>query len=260
MLQNLSQLQNYFQDYLHQGKNNIQQYIVDTQKVSAESRLTIYSDAYRLRLLEALTDTYPTMLKYLGESSFTELATAYIDAHPSTYKSIRWFGDSLANFLSQGAQYQPLPFLIELAQLEWTLTLVFDAADSPIFNLQDMANIPMESWENMVLKTHPSVHLLNFSWNVVEYWRSIETKTELPEPVHNSFPIAWVLWRKELQSQSCALTQDEGWVINALLNNLTFGECCEGLCQWVDPEAAPVRAAALLKTLILNELISDIRF
>src|SRR3954470_15703051 len=62
-------------------------------------RLGIYHDAYRLRLVEVLGKDYPVLRKYLGDESFDGAALAYLTAHPSTFRNVRWFGRRFAEFL-----------------------------------------------------------------------------------------------------------------------------------------------------------------
>ena len=43
-----------------------------------------------------------------------------------------------------------------------------------------------------------------------------------------------------------------------MINGLTFGEICEGLCQWIAEDNAGVHAASLLKGWITTGLISNV--
>ncbi len=254
----LQRLQNQFQDYLLNSNPHFQNSIVTTKKVPAETRLAIYANAYRSRLIEALAANYPVIQVYLGCDQFEELGQAYLNAYPSSFRSIRWFGDQLANFLNEHPDYKAFPYLAELAQFEWTLTLVFDATDSVVLQMEEMGNIPSDAWVDMRLQAHPSVHRLHSSWNVVQIWQAISDDKTPPDPIQNSVPIHWVLWRKELTNHFCSLTEDEAWAINIIINGATFSELCEGLCQWVDEEEAGLRAASLLKGWISEGLITKV--
>ena len=55
--------------------------------------LGIYQHAYRARLVAALRDNHEVLALALGDDAFDAIAQAYIDAHPSRFASIRWFGD-----------------------------------------------------------------------------------------------------------------------------------------------------------------------
>lgn len=259
-MSDLLNLQDKFHHYLLKGHVEFQKLIVSTEKVPAETRLAIYSNAYRFRLLEALASNYSVLSVYLGEEIFKKMAFDYIDQYPSHYRSIRWFGDQLANFLNNHHEYNEFPYLSELAQFEWSMTLVFDAADSAILQIEEIAHIPPESWINMRLRAHPSTHRINLSWNVVQIWEAILEGQSPPESVQNPSQIPWILWRRDLINRFSSLTEDEAWAIDAVLKELTFGEICEGLCQWVEEQDAGMHAASLLKGWIQSGLLAEVKF
>ena len=255
----LMNLENAFQDYLLHANQDILHHVIGTSKVPVDIRLGIYGNAYRSRLHEALMSSYSVLQDYLGYEQFETLCYAYIDAHPSHFRSIRWFGDELAAFLKTQSPYDEFPYLAELAEFEWQMAIVFDAADSDLIQLNDMQNIPPDAWMDMRLQVHPSVHRLSLSWNVVQIWQAL-SEEQMPEnPQQSTSNVEWLLWRNELVCQFSSLSEDEAWAIDAMLNNLTFGEICEGLCQWVDEESAGMHAASLLKGWITAGMVTQIK-
>ncbi len=252
----LVQLQTLFQEYLFLVNEAIQATIVATEKVSVETRLAIYKNAYYARLLEALETTYPILKKYVGEEVFETIAYAYIHHHHSPYRSIRWFGDQLAIFLSEEADYRNSPHLSELAKFEWEMTLVFDAANADVISVEEIGKIPPDQWEDMQFKIHPSIHFLQLNWNVVAIWEALSEDKTPVAPVESESSVCWILWRKALVSRFCSLPEEEAWAMHALASGKSFGEICEGLCQWYSEEDAPLHAASLLKGWITAGLIS----
>ncbi len=252
----LMNLQNKFQSYLVTSDGDINAYIEETKKVSATTRLEIYSNAYRYRLIEALSSNYPILQTYLGDELFQELALLYIASHPSTFKSIRWFGDQLESFLRE--QYTEFPYLAELAKIEWHMTLTFDAPDCEFINIEAVMQIPPSDWPMMRFILHPSVYLLDFQWNVIQIWQRISQNDDPCDPTRYDISIPYIFWRKDLMNQYCSLPQDEHYAMTSMINGFSFGEICEGLCQWVDEQDAPLRAASLLKGWIKSGLISEI--
>ena len=254
----LLDLEHSFQNYLLHTDLDIFRHVVGTTKVPVDVRLEIYGFAYRSRLHEALTSSYPVLHRYLGDEAFEALCYTYIDTNPSPFRSIRWFGDQLPTFLSQIEQYQEFPYLAELAQFEWAIALVFDATDSPVMQLEDMQHIPPEAWTDMQFKIHPSAHHLPLSWNVVQIWQMLNDEQTPDDPQQSESSVNWILWRNELMTLFSSLSDDESWAINAMINGATFGEICEGLCQWVDEENAGVHAASLLKGWLMAGLITEV--
>lgn len=253
----LAELQSSFQTFLLSENEHIHQFIVATQKVPVATRLAIYGHAYRARLLEALEHNYPVLALYLGEEAFAALGYEYIDRYPSQYPSIRWFGEALPTFINLSSEYQDHPYLMELALLEWSMTLVFDAADANTFSIEEMASIPPDAWESMKFQTHPSIHRLNLAWNVVAIWQAIIQDETPPEPQKNK-KVTWVLWRKDLINQFCSLEKEEALALDTLLRGSTFGEIGAGLCASFDEETAAIQAATLLKGWLSAGFITEV--
>src|SRR4030065_594600 len=111
-------------------------------QVSAEERLAIYANAYRLRLLEALGTDYPGLHTVLGDDEFDAMGRAYIAAHPSPYFSLRWFGDRMSESLRTTAPYEKYPVFTEMAAFQWAQSDAFDAAHSAVASINDLAAIP----------------------------------------------------------------------------------------------------------------------
>ena len=252
-------LETTFQDYLLQGNQDILHHVIGTNKVPVEVRLGIYGNAYRARLHEALMSSYSILRDYLGDEQFEELCYSYIDSAPSNFRSIRWFGDQLAMFLKTRPPYSEFPYLAELAQFEWTMATVFDAADSCIVQLEDMQTISPEAWINMRLQPHPSVHRISLSWNVVQIWQALSDDQMPDEAQQNTTNVEWLLWRNDLICQFSSLSADEARAIDSMLNHASFGEICEGLCEWVEEENAGMHAASLLKGWITAGIIAQVQ-
>lgn len=254
----LLELQNIFQSHLLNPQLEFKSFIHGTQKISAETRLSIYENAYRARLVDALAASYPILNKYLGDQQFYEMAELYLKTYPSTYRTIRWFGDQLDYFLYHTEPYINMPHLAELAQFEWTLTLVFDALDCPVLDLSDVLAITPESWPNMRFYAHSSLCRLNLKWNVVQIWQALHDNQDPPELLQYQESTRWILWRKELTHQFCSIPEDEAWAIDAILQGVSFSEICDGLCLWVNEENAGLHAASLLKGWIHAGVLSKI--
>ncbi|NOS97643.1 MAG: DUF2063 domain-containing protein, partial [Methylotenera sp.] len=138
-MSHLAQLQADFQAYLLDDAQNSSfiKAVVDDKKVGASKRLSIYHDAYRLRIIEALATAYPKLNALLGDVLFDNIAREYISAYPSTYRNLRWYGSQMREHLLTTLPQHPIA--AEMADFEWTLSLAFDAEDVPELTLQDLA-------------------------------------------------------------------------------------------------------------------------
>lgn len=250
-------LQRNFQGYLHHGNMEIKKSIVETHPLCALKRLAIYHEAYHSRLEEALASNFPALKVYLGQEAFHQLSLDYIAAHPSSHRSIRWYGQGLSEYLIQYYD-ENVHFVAELAQFEWNMSMAYDAADATLFELSQMVKIPAQAWVDMALKMHASVQRMDFNWDVVTLWEAFANHSVFPEVSQNPSPVPWVLWRQEYLNRFYALNADEAWALDAVFKGQSFGDICEGLCQWHDEPDLSLRAASLLKGWIQSGLVIDI--
>lgn len=252
-------LQEDFQDYLLVGNDRVQPQVLGTEQVSTAERLAIYADGYRLRLLEALDTDFPGLHALLGDAEFDALGRAYIAAHPSPYFSLRWYGDRLSEFLRTTEPYSKYPAFTEMAQFEWAKSDAFDAAESPVAGMADMAAIPPAAWPGLTFRPHPSLRRLDLYWNVPTVWKAKDVGEELPALEGAEYPIAWLLWRQDLLTYFRSLSAHEAWALDALLRGDSFATLCEGLCEWIDAQHVAVHAAGLLKQWLMDGLIREIQ-
>lgn len=253
-MSNLLQLQTMFQNYLLSGQSDIATCIIQSEKVSATKRLDIYLDAYQARLMECLTSNYPVFKHYVGLELFEEIGTAYLKKYPSSFRSIRWFGDNFSSYLQE--HYKEQPQLCEFAQFEWALTLAFDAPDTALFTIEEMAAISPEYWGELVFIPHPSLQQLQCHWNVVPIWQALAKEQQSEALTTYDQPISWIVWRSDYASRFCSLNDDEAWAMKAMMQGTSFGDICSGLCEWYSEEEVGLQAASLLKKWIQLGLLA----
>ena len=246
-MNSLRALQTNFLAYLRAPLTQMQGAVVDTPTVRADKRLQIYADAYRLRLVDALADNYPVLHALLGDDAFAELGARYLGAQPSQHFSIRNFGHRLAEFVAVQPPYDQQPVLAEVANFEWVLRDVFDAADAATLTPQDLAAVAPELWPELRFQLHSTVRRLDLTWNAPAIWKAIDEQIDPPTPHLNKNIMGWLVWRHDLKIQFRSLEVDEAWALDALRLNTTFADLCAGLCEWVDESHAPLHAARFIQ-------------
>ena len=251
----LRTLQRMLQRRVLGGDASITQWVRDARGVDAPTRLRVYADAYRLRLLEVLGKDYPALRALLGDGLFTRIGDAYLDAHPSRAPSVRGFGQHLAQFLAERSDVHPA--WIELARFEWQLGLGFDATDAPRLRIDDLAQAPVAAWPSLRFELHPSVARLAFEWNAPLLWQALTTQQATPAIA--PLRAHWLVRRVEHAVLWRSLDDAEIAPLDALASGASFGELCETLAASGEPDDAPLHAASLLKRWLDDGLISALR-
>jgi Putative DNA-binding domain len=252
-----SQLQRAVQRHVLQADAAVLPHINESQRVPVAVRLRIYSDGYRLRLIEALADNYSQLQAVLGDEAFVALALEYIDAHPSTHFSIRWFGADLGTHLLTTRPTQP--WFAELAQWEWALTCAFDAADATPVAVEALASVEPERWWSLRFDLHPSVQQLAMQTNAPEVYKALSNDTDPPEPVILDTQQDWLLWRQDLTTNFRSAAASEARALHLVRSDATFEDLCEALCDWYPEDEVPTHAASLLKSWLTAGMIVNIR-
>ena len=254
----LEKLQQNFKQYLFDTDSDIKNYIVSTDEVKSDVRLSLYSFAYTARLIEALETDYPSLDTILGEQAFVDLCRKYIKNHPSTFFSLRWFGQYMPQFLRANNQAE---YLVEIASLEWAFINSFDAADKPVINESDIATVPPDAWPALKIEFHPSVQVVTHNWNTIQLWRTAQEKSTIPEPARLDEPDSYLLWRDAKTTQYRYLEKDEAPALDAVRQGGSFVALCETLIDFSDDESeVPMRAASLLKGWLAAGLITGLHW
>lgn len=254
----LERLQKAFQAYVLQRDPAMLAHVVSTPAASAEQRLEIYAQAYRLRLLEALATDFPGLHGLLGDTQFEQLGRAYIDACPSRHKSLRWYGRDLADFLSSRDPYREQPVLAELARFEWAQGEVFDGPGEVPVELDALQAIAPERWADLRVKLQPGTRTLSLSWNVPAVWQALDAEQVPPALSCSPAPVIWLMWRRELQPHWRSLTADEAWAIEQAAAGECFGAVCEGLQAWLEVDQIALRAAGFIKQWVSDGLVTTL--
>lgn len=244
----LRDLQRQMQNYLLDGDNAIADAIVEAPPLPTAERLGIYHQGYRVRLIDALGEAYPVLQAVLGDEEFALLGAAFVASHPSVHRSIRWYGRELAELLRSLAPYAEQPIFAELAELEWTLTEVFDAADSEPTERSALSAVDPSAWGGLRFEFHPSLRRLELNWNTAAVWKAISRDETPPPPLCADRAVPWLLWRQNLQNYFRSMTADEARALDLARHGGNFGELCEALSAWLPDEEIPLRAASLLGT------------
>jgi hypothetical protein len=82
----------------------------------------------------------------LGEDGFKEACAAFIQATPSTFRNVRWYGGAFSEFLRTNS-----PCATDLGSGKSRCSsgrshFAFDAADDPPVTFEGLATLPGEAW------------------------------------------------------------------------------------------------------------------
>lgn len=132
-----------------------------------DARLAIYRGNWLANASNALACAYPIVRKIVGAEFFDALAREYVRAQPSTCGDLHAYGATLPAFLATFAHVQDLPYLPDVARMEWLAHRAYYAADPAHF---DLPAVDPSSAASLRATLAPGCALLASDWALARIW------------------------------------------------------------------------------------------
>lgn len=113
-----------------------------------------------------LLATYPVIAQLIGSGSFNALARDLWHHHPPRCGDLAQWGDALPAFLTTSEQLADVPYLADVARVEWALHRAADAPDADA-DMPSFARLSAEDPEGLTLWLAPGTALITSAWPVV---------------------------------------------------------------------------------------------
>ncbi|MBY0579012.1 MAG: DNA-binding domain-containing protein [Burkholderiales bacterium] len=137
---------------------------------SAESAVGVYRNNYRGNLRGALAIAYPVIQKIVGQNFFAMMAKKFIENHPSHSGNLHRYGAAFGDFIC--ALEPGLPYLADVARLEWACHLAYYAQDADPLDLARLAQVVPEQYESLRLPVHPSCGIVKSRYPITAIWHA----------------------------------------------------------------------------------------
>lgn len=137
----------------------------------AKAALSIYRNNVRTALSRALGDTYPVIAALVGDEFFKAMANAYFTAHPPHSPMIIEYGRRFPEFLSSFPPAASLPYLSDVARLEWAWLMAYRAADATSLTSGAIMAAGDDNPSALHFDLHPSVTIISSPFPVASIWR-----------------------------------------------------------------------------------------
>ena len=160
------------------GKIETADLINASEKLSAQRHLNIYQQSYIARLRECMKNQFSGLAYALGEQLFQSFADDYLSVYPSENYTLNNLGKKFPDYLEQTrpdaneAIKESWPdFMIELAQFEFNLSVIFDEA-------AEEKKEAISSTPNEELALLPVFHLFQHRYPICNYYLDFAAKKE----------------------------------------------------------------------------------
>lgn len=181
-MSSLAEIQSRFVDALRDRDQPPPADIVGRADELPKQRFNIYRNNVHVSLVEALMGTYPVVNRLVGEEFFRGMARVYVGANlPRTPMLIR-YGETFADFIDGFEPARTVPYLADVARLEWAWQGAYHAADAAPLAPEAFGDVPPERMAELVLDLHPSLRTVASRWPILAIWET-NTNDDEVQPV-----------------------------------------------------------------------------
>lgn len=146
--------------------------LVQANGIEPQQRLQIHRNHMRISLTDALGGVHAAVKAMVGEAFFRAAAAGYIAQEPPREPMLYAYGGRFADFLADFPPAAGLPYLPDLARLEWAMHESFHAADEPALAAGTLAAVPPQELDDLVLTPRADARLVASAWPVDSLWRA----------------------------------------------------------------------------------------
>lgn len=148
--------------------------IVDALSESiGPDRLDIYRNTIFFGLTRALRLAFPAVDRLVGAEFFDGAADIFIRENLPQAAYLDQYGGEFPEFLRHFPPATSLPYLGDVAELEWVVNRALHAPDAKPLELQQLAEIAPDNQGAVSFQPHPSLGLIRTEYPADDIWRAV---------------------------------------------------------------------------------------
>ena len=152
-----------------------------------ERRVAIYRANMVASADKALSAAYPVIRQVVGDEFFHGLTREYQRDTPSTSGDLNEFGAGFAEFVAAFEHTRSLPYLPDLARLEWAAHRAYGAADAPEWDAATLGAVEADRQAEIRFRWSPGLAVVASGHPIVRIWT-------IHQPGYaGEFSVAWDL-------------------------------------------------------------------
>jgi hypothetical protein len=195
--------------------------------LSPMQRLAFYRTNVFGNYLEGLRATYRCVENLVGRGCFAHYAERFIRETPSRSGDLNRYGGELAAFLARSPIAHQLPYLPDVARLEWLLDEVFYEADHAPLDPRALARVPADRYAALRFAVNPASRLLQSAYPLLRIWQVSRPEHQSDELVAlDSGPDYLLVRREGFDPVVEAVSASEYVLLTGLRDGESLGAAC----------------------------------
>lgn len=219
----LSELQKAFFIAIHSENPSDLSWIKASNKLSAKQQFDILKNSIESSLQKTLNSIYPVCHQLVGGEFFLMLINDYIKKFSSYSFDLSDYGEEFYRFIQCYSSVQSLPYLSDVAKLEWAwhrIAIMGDTSDFHFDKLQDSEP------GNQVFTLPYGSHLLSSSYPIHTIWK-VNQESYMGDKtiiLENNKTYYYLVWRKQQELRIDPVNITEWHILQLLAKKYSLKE------------------------------------
>ena len=145
-------------------------------------RYAVYRNNAVVGLTDALKANYPAVCRIVGDEFFEAMAQVFLRSEPPSSPILIAYGSGFPAFIAGFAPAARLPYLPDVARLEWLWLEAYHSAEAKSLGAEALAGVHADQAVNVQFELHPTLRLLRSSYPVLTIWQ-MNAADGVPGPV-----------------------------------------------------------------------------
>jgi len=202
---------------------------VDTQTISAKGQMGIYRESAIGNIIIPMQITYPVIEKLVGREFFRATCRQYIKTYWPKTGNMDDYGQEFAEFLSNFEPVKELPYISDVARLEWLYHESSIADDMEPSDWTSFASLSEDDIEKTEILLHPTVRLFYSLYPVKEIWDINQHEPQANSELDlDTLEGGYILcYRQGIKTVTLTIAEADYTFLFAILNGKTLYQSAE---------------------------------
>lgn len=225
----LHELQTHFLTAIYDVKNeeNAFSFIQKTTTKTPQDLLSIYRGSIFGGLKKALAETFPVTKELVGEDFFNMMLAQYIKSYPCQVQDLNDYGEELPKLIMNLKQARSLPYLSDVAQLEWFCNIALNV-EIQKNNLVELSFLKEKEVNQIKFNLPNGSALLQVNFPVDDIWKmhqnDSDSDLELTEEL-----VSLIVWKSEQGIELDKLSSEQFYFLNLINKGIVFADVCNAV-------------------------------
>ncbi len=202
--------------------------VLATPGMSSTEHVLIYKQAILSTLVRALSNIYPVCERLVGKEFFAGMARKYAYQTPSRSPDLANYGDAFAVFIAGFEPAASLPYLPDIANLEWHWHRAFHAQDEAAMDIATLTEIDEADKGRVIFRLPVSAQLISSNYPIQRIWQVNQADWNGSQAIDlDEGRCRLIVWRQEYDMRIDEMDDPAWQLLTHIANQTSLGALAE---------------------------------